>query len=172
MEKLKILHTVESYLPSRSGMAEVTRQISERLVAKGHEVTIATSALGDREDLKINGVNVEEFSINGNYVRGIKGEKDKYIEFLQDSKYHVITNFAAQQWATDLAFPVLSKLKSKKVFVPTGFSGLYLKNYKKYYSKMSDWMKLYDMNIFLSEKYGDIDFARRSFRMYQYFQQS
>ena len=40
---MKILHTVESYLPARHGMSEVVRQVSERLVAKGHEVTVATS---------------------------------------------------------------------------------------------------------------------------------
>ncbi|OGU18127.1 MAG: hypothetical protein A2X61_02515 [Ignavibacteria bacterium GWB2_35_12] len=160
MRKMKILHTVESYLPTHTGMAEVTRQISERLVSKGHEVTVATSKLNDRKDIIINGVKIVEFSIKGNNVRGIKGEVDKYIEFLLNNDFDIICNFAAQQWATDLTLPLLSRLKSKKVFVPTGFSGLYLSAYKNYYSKMAEWMNLYDMNIFLSDKYRDIDFAR------------
>lgn len=159
---LKILHTVESYFPSRTGMSEVSRQISERLVEKGHDVTIATSKLAERKDLNMNGVKIEEFGIQGNCIRGIKGDKEKYINYILNSNFDIITNFAAQQWATDLMLPLLSQLNSKKVFVPTGFSGLYLRKYKSYYNKMAEWMKLYDMNIFLSEKYRDIDFARQN----------
>ncbi|TAL68267.1 MAG: glycosyltransferase family 1 protein [Bacteroidetes bacterium] len=160
--KLKILHTVESYLPARTGMSEVARQISERLVEKGHDVTIATSELAERKDLNINGVKIEEFGIKGNIVRGLKGDKEKYIDYILKSDFDIISNFAAQQWATDLVLPLLSQLNSKKVFIPTGFSGLYLRKYKNYYNKMAEWMKLYDMNVFLSEKYRDIEFARHN----------
>ena len=42
---MKILHTVELYHPSQGGMQEVVKQISERLVKLGHEVTVATTKL-------------------------------------------------------------------------------------------------------------------------------
>lgn len=162
---MNILHTVESYTPTICGMQEVVRQISERLVRRGHNVTVATSYQPDRKQLTINGVAIEQFRIYGNAVRGIdegKSEIQRYIDLLRSSKFDIVTNFAAQQWATDLALPVLNKIKAKKVFVPTGFSGFYNSQYKKYFSKMKRWMKQYDMNVFLSEGYRDIDFARKN----------
>jgi len=41
---MKILHTVESYTPSINGMQQVVKQLSERLVLLGHDVTVATRA--------------------------------------------------------------------------------------------------------------------------------
>ena len=159
---MKILHTVEFYHPSQGGMQEVVKQISERLVKLGHEVTIATTKLSERKNKIINGVTIEEFAIEGNMVRGLKGETEKYKEFLINSDFDIITNFAAQQWASDLAFDILDKIKAKKVFVPTGFSGFYLPEHKDYFKKMKDWMNEYDMNIFLSNDYRDINFARKN----------
>jgi len=159
---MKVLHTVELYYPSAGGMQEVVKQISERLVKLGHEVTVATTKLSERKNKIINGVKIEEFNIEGNLVRGLKGDTEKYKKFLIDSDFDIITNFAAQQWASDLAFDILDKIKAKKVFVPTGFSGLYLPEYKDYFEKMKDWMKKYDMNIFLSNDYRDINFARKN----------
>uniref|UniRef100_A0A832E0V0 Glycosyltransferase family 1 protein n=1 Tax=candidate division WWE3 bacterium TaxID=2053526 RepID=A0A832E0V0_UNCKA len=158
---MKILHTVEFYDPSVGGMQEVVKQISERLVKLGHDVTVATTKLPGRKSLNIRGVKIREFAISGNLVRGLSGETDKYQDFLINSEFDVMVNFAAQQWATDLAFEVLDRVKAKKVFVPTGFSGLYLPEYKRYFEKMGDWMKKYDMNVFLSNDYRDINFARK-----------
>ncbi|MDD1777277.1 MAG: glycosyltransferase family 4 protein [Candidatus Helarchaeota archaeon] len=142
-------------------MQEVVKQISERLVKLGHDVTVATTKLLDRKDEIIGGVKIVEFNISGNAVRGYRfGEVDKYRQFLLNSNFDIITNFAAQQWATDLALPILDQIKAKKVFVPTGFSGLYFQDYKAYFEKMSLCMKQYDMNVFLSDDYRDIHFAR------------
>ncbi|MFA5995937.1 MAG: glycosyltransferase family 4 protein [Patescibacteria group bacterium] len=158
---MKILHTVEFYSPSVGGMQEVVRQLSERLVRLGHDVTVATTKLLNRNSTEINGVHIREFSISGNQVRGYQGNITEYQQFLQQQHFDVMTNFAAQQWATDLALPILSVIKSKKVFVPTGFSGLYVPEYKSYFERMTNWMQQYEMNVFLSEHYRDIDFARQ-----------
>lgn len=157
---LNILHTVESYHPSVGGMQEVVRQLSERLVGLGHSVTVATSASKQRNSSTLNGVRIAEFAISGNAVRGYTGDVDSYQDFLLSGSFDVITNFAAQQWATDLAFPLLEQLSCKKVFVPTGFSGLYWPKYKGYFQEMPASMKRYDMNVFLSDDYRDINFAR------------
>lgn len=159
---MKILHTVESYYPTVSGMAEAVRQISEGLVKLGHEVTVATTKTPKRKQKIAGGVKIVDFNITGNLVRGISGEKQKYIDYALNSKFDIITNFAAQQWATDIALPILDQIKAKKVFVPTGFSGYYSPLYKNYFKKMKKWMKEYDMNIFLSNSYRDIDFARKN----------
>ena len=159
---MKILHTVEFYSPSFGGMQEVVKQISENLVKRGHDVTVATSKIQSRNFNKLNGVKIKEFDIKGNYVRGIDGDIGAYVEFVEKGGFDVMTNFAAQQWATDALLPVLPKIKPAKVFVPTGFSGFYDPLYKEYFRNLEGWMKNYDMNIFLSEDYRDINFARKS----------
>jgi L-malate glycosyltransferase len=158
---MKILHTVESYLPSRHGMSEVVRQISERLAVDGHQVTVATRKDPDRTEKMIAGVKIAEFDVSGNITDGIQGEFDRYIQFLLESDFDIVTNFAAQQWATDLALPLLSNIKGKKVFVPTGFSGLYLPKYRAYFEKMKEWLKGYDKVVYLSDDYRDVNFARQ-----------
>ncbi|CAG5007973.1 D-inositol-3-phosphate glycosyltransferase [Dyadobacter sp. CECT 9275] len=157
---MKILHTVESYLPARHGMSEVVRQLSEGLVALGHDVTVATSTNNKRTETAIRGVKVVSFNISGNMVRGITGSKDNYIKFVKEGNFDIITCFAAQQWATDLLFPHLSSILAKKIFVPTGFSALNDPTYSEYFIKMTDWLNTFDINVFLSDTYKDIQFAR------------
>lgn len=159
---MKILHTVESYYPEIGGMPEVVKQLSERLVLLGHDVTVAARKVADRTTTTINGVKIREFDLNGNHVEGIQGDQQAYRDFLLQGDYDIITNFAAQQWATDIALPILPQLKARKVFVPTGFSGLFWPAYKSYYEQMKTWMKAYDLNIFLSNDYRDINFAREN----------
>ncbi len=144
-------------------MQEVVSRLSEGLVKKGHAVAVATSVHPERRETCIRGVQVKEFSVGGNMVVGYRGSEEecaRYQHFLMESSFDVITNFAAQQWATDLAFSVLPKVSAKKVLVPTGFSALFLKQYQTYFSQMAGWMRQYDALVFLSESYRDIHFAR------------
>lgn len=157
---MKILHTVESYNPTVSGMQEVVSQLSQRLVEKGHDVTVVTTKNKNRGEKIINGVKIVEFDITGNFVRGLRGEVNEYKKFLLASDFDVVTNFAAQQWATDIALPILHRIKGKKVFVPTGFSGFYDPAYADYFQQMKSWIKGYDMNFFLSDDYRDVNFAK------------
>lgn len=158
---MKILHTVESYLPARHGMAEVVRQLSERLVARGHQVTVATSRDPARTTETIAGVRVRDFAVGGKAALGIWGEQRAYQHYLLNCDADVIVNFAAQQWATDLTLPLLKQLKPRKVFVPTGFSALGDPLFQNYFSSMGEHMRSYDACVFLSDSYRDIEFARR-----------
>jgi L-malate glycosyltransferase len=157
---MKILHTVEFYSPSVGGAQEVVKQISERLAKRGHDVTVATTYLSERVDSEINGVRIKEFEISGNAVSGFSGDVENYKRFLIDSKFDIVMNYAAQQWATDLMLPMLKNISAKKVLVPCGFSGLYLEKYRDYYEKMKTWARQYDACVYLSNNYRDIDFAR------------
>lgn len=157
---MRILHTVEFYHPSVGGMQEVVKQLSERLVSFGHDVTVATSRIPGRVEKVVNGVMVEEFAVNGKLALGMSGEVERYQRFLCESDFDVITNFAAQQWATDAMITMLDSIKGRKVFVPTGFSELSHPRFKDYFAAMGQWMKQYDMNVFLSDNYRDINFAR------------
>jgi glycosyltransferase involved in cell wall biosynthesis len=159
---VKIFHCVESYYPSIGGMQEVVKQLSENMVKSGHEVYVLTRTHNDRDFKILNGVNIIEFKIEGNPFFVTTQEEKRYTEFLINSEAEIITFFAAQQWATNLALDVLKQIKSKKVSVPTGYSGLFRPEFKDYFSKMKSWIHDYDMNIYLSDDYRDINFAREN----------
>lgn len=158
---MKILHAVRKYHPSNGGMYEVVKQISENLAKKGHEITIATAPLPEKPK-NINNIKIVEFDVSGGLVTGFKGELEKYQEFLINSDFDIVTGFAAQQTMSDAMIPILDKIKAKKVFVPTGFSAFYIPEYKEYFQKMGGWMKQFDMNVFLSNDYRDINLAREN----------
>jgi|JI6StandDraft_1071083.scaffolds.fasta_scaffold02680_7 glycosyltransferase involved in cell wall biosynthesis len=157
---MKILHCVESYFPDVGGMQEVVKQLSERLVKLGHEVSVATRKLEDRKHTTINGVQIHEFDVRGNEVEGYHGEHEAYERFLLESKFDIVTFFAAQQWATDIALPILNSIHGKKVSVPTGYSGFFRPEYAHYFEKMKSRIHGYDMNVYLSFDYRDIQFAK------------
>lgn len=157
---MKILHTVEFYNPSIGGAQEVVKQLSEHLVSLGHNVTVATTKLPNRKFKILKGVKIKEFNISGNKVRGFTGEINKYKTFLKKSKFDIVMNYAAQQWATDLFFEVIDNVSAQKVLVPCGFSGLYDPNYKTYFKELPETLKKYDASVYLSNDYRDINFAR------------
>jgi L-malate glycosyltransferase len=157
---MRILHTVEFYYPSVGGAQEVVRQLSEHMVRQGHEVTVATTKLSARESLEHNGVEIAEFAISGNRVRGIEGEVDAYHRLVMNGRFDVVMNYAAQQWATDLAFDVVDRVAARKVLVPCGYSALYDPAYAQYFAEMPEILRKYDATVYLAERYRDIDFAR------------
>jgi glycosyltransferase involved in cell wall biosynthesis len=161
-KKLNIAHCVESYFPSLGGMPEVVKQLSERMVAQGHSVTVFTSVNAQRDEHLLKGVAVRSFAVSGNVMEGIKGESENYFEALKAGNYDVIVFFAAQQWATDAVIDKLEQIPGKKVFVPTGFSHFFNPEYKSYYEKMRTWMRSFDANVFLAENYTDINFAKEN----------
>jgi len=157
---MRILHTVEFYAPSVGGAQEVVRQISEHLVRRGHEVTVATTKLAVRNSQNLNGVRVEEFAVSGNAACGFAGESMRYQDYLLYSNFDIMLNYAAQQWTADLAFPVLDRLPFRKVLAPCGFSGLLNPQYDRYFAGMSHVMRRYDHLVFHSSTYRDVQFAR------------
>lgn len=157
---MRIAHCVESYAPAMGGMVEVVRQLSERMVKAGHEVTVYTSEHAQRTTSIMNGVRVRSFPLNGNAASGIIGDADTYVLELIESEHDIVTFFAAQQWATDAVLPHLGALRAKKVFVPTGFSGLHAAAWSAYYTRMPAWLAAMDLNVFHSEGYQDVLFAQ------------
>ena len=159
---MKIFHCVESYFPAIGGMQEVVKQLSERLVALGHDVTVLTRFHSDRKFDSLNGVKIRTFNIIGNPKTPETENDQEYVDFLLNNSSDIITFFAAQQWATDLALPILKLIKAKKVSVPTGYSGLYWSQFKSYFEDMKIWIHDYDMNVYLSDNYRDINYAREN----------
>ncbi|MEZ4806340.1 MAG: glycosyltransferase family 4 protein [Flavobacteriales bacterium] len=157
---LRIAHCVESYAPALGGMPEVVKQLSERMVRLGHSVTVYTSSHPDRSSSDLNGVHVREFDISGNAVSGMHGDQHAYREALRQGDHDVVVLFAAQQWATDSVLDHLASIPGRKVFVPTGFSALHAPRWADYFRRMPGWLAAMDLNIFLSENYQDVAFAK------------
>lgn len=157
---MRILHTVELYEPSVGGAQEVVRQISTRLATHGHSVTVATSSLPERTSNVIDGVQVAEFAISGNAVRGYEGDIGAYRDFVIDGEFDVVMNYAAQQWATDALLPALDRIRYARTLAPCGFSGLHDPSYSEYFRELPLHLANYDALIFHSDMYRDIEFAR------------
>jgi glycosyltransferase involved in cell wall biosynthesis len=158
-KSLKILHVTEYYPPSVGGVPETVRQISERLVKVGHSVTVATSWIPSRPHVQ-RGVEIKSFHISGNLVEGFRGRVEDYRDFLLYSDYDVVCFFAAQQWGTDLALPVLDRIRAKKIFASAGFSRKDDPRYRKYYEKLALLLGRFDALVFLSEDLPDFKFAQ------------
>jgi glycosyltransferase involved in cell wall biosynthesis len=157
---VRILHTVEFYPPAVGGVQEVVRQVSERLAARGHEVTVATSADPDRTETEIAGVRMAGFDVRGNEVRGIEGDVEGYRRFVADGDFDVVMMYAAQQWATDALLPGLDAIGGRKVLAPCGFSALQNPAYSAYFDVLRERLHDFDALIFHSETYQDARFAR------------
>lgn len=157
---MRILLACEFYYPSIGGVQEVMRQVGERLAAAGHEVIIATTELPERRTREIRGVRVEGFRVSGNLVRGMRGEIDRYREYVLRGDYDVLLIKAAQQWTFDALTPVLDSITRPKMFIPCGFSGMYDPSYADYFKRMPGWLRKFDRLIFYASDYRDIDLAR------------
>lgn len=158
---MRILFCCEFYAPSIGGVQEVMRQVAERLVGNGHEVTVATSKLPNRHFFSLNGVCIKEFAVSGNLVRGIFGEENKYREYIVNGDFDVVMIKAAQQWTFDALWPVLDQIKIPKVFIPCGFSGLMEPAYAGYFSSIPEILRKFDHLIFYASDYRDINFTRQ-----------
>ena len=164
---MRVLHCVESYYPFVSGASEVVRQLSERMVKAGHQVTVATRKLPERKAKTHNGVRIVEFDIkpastkSASIATGLIGETKKYQDFLKNGDFDIIMTYAAQQWTTDLMFEIMDNIKAKKILVPCGFSALHDPVFKGYFAKLPAYLKKFDACVYLSDDYRDIDFARQ-----------
>ncbi|MFD0930368.1 glycosyltransferase family 4 protein [Methylophilus glucosoxydans] len=159
---MRVLFCSEFYYPSVGGVQEVMRQVAERLVELGHDVTVATSKLANRATLQLNGVSIKEFDVKGNFVSGMLGEVLDYQTYLITSEFDVIMIKAAQQWTFDATWEIIDRIKTPKVFIPCGFSALYNPEYEAYFKLMPAILKQFDHLIFYASKYRDIEFAKKN----------
>ena len=157
---MRLLFCCEHYFPSGGGVAEVMRQLAERMVASGHHVTVATSRVAARTSKSHHGVHIQDFEVGGNLALGMKGEVDRYRDFVLAFGADAILIKAAQQWTFDALWPVLDRITARKVFIPCGFSSLYEPAYAHYFAQMPQALRKLDHLIFYAQSYRDVDFAR------------
>jgi L-malate glycosyltransferase len=161
LRKLKILLASEFFWPSVGGAQEVVHRLAKELARSGHQVTVVTTRDEKRAKTCIDGIQVKEFAIYGNAVRGVVGEVDSYKAFLLRSHFDVILFYAAQQWTFDCALDVLDEINAKKVLVPCGFSGLMRPEFRKYFIELPQYLEKIDHLVFLSDKYQDAEYAKK-----------
>ena len=121
---------------------------------RGHEVTVATSncrparaARGGRPDRGL-----LDFRQRG---VGFRGRNERYKKFLIEGKFDVMMNYAAQQWATDLAFSVLGKFRTVGYWRRAAFLRLHDRSYAGYFREMPAVLLRYDRLVFHSTDYRD-----------------
>jgi glycosyltransferase involved in cell wall biosynthesis len=161
---MKILFAVEFYEPHKGGAEEVVRQLAERLALRGHQVTVVTSYLPNRDFQKLNGVVIEPFKISGNQVRGITGglgEIRRFQDFIA-SGFDAVIVYAAQVWTADLVFPILDKISGKKIFIPCGYSGLMDPAFAEYFKKLPEYLCKFDKLVYMSPNYQDKVFGDKN----------
>ncbi|MCL6473017.1 MAG: glycosyltransferase family 4 protein [Firmicutes bacterium] len=157
---MRILFCCEFYTPSVGGVQEVIKQIAERLVLRGHDVTVATTKLLNRDFDELNGVKIKGFEVSGNLVHGMVGDVEAYRRFVISGNFDAIIIKAAQQWTFDALWSVLPQIKAHKVFIPCGFSRFYEPSFANYFQIMPNILRQFDHLIFYASDYRDINFAR------------
>lgn len=146
------------YHPHVGGSELVVRELSERLAARGHQVTVATGWHPARRRDELNGVRIRQFRISGNLGTGIRGDVDAYKSFLLGADVDVMLNYAAQIWSTDLCFPLLDRLPFPRVMVPCGYT-FGVPHLRDYHATLPQHLAKYDALIYMSPNYQDKRFG-------------
>jgi glycosyltransferase involved in cell wall biosynthesis len=137
------------------------RQIAERMAARGHLVTVATSRHPARKSRVVNGVHIRQFKAAGKMAYRLHGQIAAYRDFVRQFDADAVLVMAAQQWSFDALWPILDDIKARKVFIPCGFSGFFEPDFATYFEELPAVLRKFDHLIFNAEKYRDIDFARK-----------
>ena len=155
-----ILQTSHTYPPKVDGVSEVVAQISNRLVARGHEVHVVTSALpGLPQEELIDGVHVHRFAVTGDSLRGIRGEVDTFMQFVASREWDIVAMHHSGIWTTDLLLPELRRLSCGKVFIPHGLIRFNYPQFAGYFEEMAGHLAYCDAIVALSPLTEESKFA-------------
>jgi glycosyltransferase involved in cell wall biosynthesis len=156
---MKILLCAEFFYPSVGGAQEVVKQLAVRLLQRGHEITVVTSILKERQSDDYLGIKIRSFAISGNLANGLTGDMEQYRKFIKDGHFDLIFIYAAQQWTFDAIWNELPELTARKVFVPCGYSGLGNPGYQEYFQRLPRILKCFDAVIYHAYEYRDYQYA-------------
>lgn len=151
---MKILFTVHDFYPVAGGAGEVVYRLAKRFARAGYQTTVATQYSPFRFFSELDAIKIESFKISGNKVTGYNGrssEIKRYLDFMIDSNFDVVINYAAQSWCSDLVFQNIQKIKARKILVPCGYSHLKDPRYFFYFRWLPKILKRYDRLVYLSK---------------------
>jgi L-malate glycosyltransferase len=146
---MRILHTAATYSPSLDGVAEIVRNISERLAQRGHDVHVATTDVGSQsscDDLR--GVHVHRFAVKGNLAHGMRGQVQQYRGFVRSGHWDLLVNHCLQTWPTDAlldeigAYPWPSVLVTQGLSIRNPLFDAYYLEIPRYISKYRKWVRV------------------------------
>lgn len=107
---MEILHTVHIFLPHVGGSEYAVYWLSRSLAARGHRVTVATSAMGGGLSREImDGIRVLRFA-----------DTAAYQQFVIDGDFDVRMLFGYNVWSTDDLAPRINEMPRPWIFVPCG----------------------------------------------------
>ena len=180
---MRILIVSFTFPPQVGGVAEVARTQVVELLARGYQVSVATGfdSRRTRSDAPP-GVNVRQFNITGGFQLGnpYRGQTVEYQDFIARADVDIVLFHCWQNFATDLAVPVLSRCRARKVLLSHGFDAHIWKRYPRfawglgawlrnvpYYWKLPRSMRAFDRLVFLSERcdtgrFVDVAVARKT----------
>lgn len=187
---MRIMFAVPCYWPSQDGVTTITSYLAQGLAARGHEVSVVTSAgkgglqeLPEKEEHE--GVMISRMRIYTRWPLVIRGRDEKstrkvYLRQIQEYKPDVLVVVCAQTWTLDWIMPHLKELNSINIFYSHGYSAwkekysyeeqIKTKNIagvwsiyrcKKYYDRLYQKIKLFDRVIYLSEDSNAAVYANR-----------
>jgi 1,2-diacylglycerol 3-alpha-glucosyltransferase len=166
---MRILIATFTYRPQVNGVANVVSAHVDGFLRRGHEVTVVTGYDERRAATPrvAAGPKVAEFSISGDFRLhvGYRGQVQEYQEFLRRWQGDVAFFHCTQSWPTDLAVPVLTEMRGKKVLVSHGAAwhrypincrfprglGMWLAG-RLYFLRVVKMMRRFDRVVFLSTK--------------------
>jgi L-malate glycosyltransferase len=157
---MRILHTAETY-SSLDGVAEVVRNISERLAKKGHDVHVATTTVGSQSSYaKLRGVHVHRFKARGNLALGLHGGIENYRRFIGSGDWDILVNYCLQVWPTDAVLSEIGTYPWASVLVT---HGLLLDNpvFRKYYLEIPRYLSTYCKWVRVSNVSGESSLAEQ-----------
>lgn len=118
---MRIIITVNSYYPLKDGVQSVTEYHAEKLVKYGHQVTVITPSYGNKKNEIHNGVEILRIDITTRHAI-YYGDKNAYQKLILEKEKNVdaIINVCTQNPMTDWCFPILNKIKCKKILYMHG----------------------------------------------------
>lgn len=162
---MEILIATFTYLPEDNEVSHVAHAHATGFIHRGHEVTIVTRINEERNLAQIEkeGINIAQFNVrgSGNLRQGYFGEIKKYQEFIANFNADVMLFHCWQIWSIDLAIPVFSNNKAKKVLISHGvlansiLSPIGIINWlcwRPYIWKMTSMLRAFDHIVYLSER--------------------
>lgn len=166
-KRLSILVATFTFPPNKDGVAEASSCMVQAFSDKGWHVEIATvPTCPPRNSPNFLRSKIYEFAITGTpyFKDPFRGEITKYRHFLLQGDWDVII-FQAYWWPLCLALPILNQIKSKKILVSHGHSGIHISltpvfpfGLFYYFStiyqsiKMLGWLKRFERIVFLSHR--------------------
>ena len=158
---MKIAHLSEFYHPSMGGV-QYHMGLLTNYFSKKNKVTVLTTWNKYRVKKKFSNTQIKDFKIKGNIVSGYFGEVENFQNYLINSNFDYLLFYAAQQWTFDLALPILSRIKGKKIFLPCGFSNFNkISHYLYYKNILKNKINNFDEIVCFSKITNDYNFCKK-----------